>query len=839
MATPLLSGGAKAEAAGPRPTAFFSNNVRVNSGGTPYSWQVEPTMVVAESGEIHVGWKEANSDAGGGQRVAYSHSSDGGATWSANVLMATANSGTRASDPWLVRDGSGRVHFTRLEYDSAGSISGITTSNTTDGTSWGGANYLSDLPNFADKETVFADAGGVLYMAYNSDSINNDMFFRKSFDGGATWTSRVRVPDSIGGVIGAYVVVDIAGRIFVAWANYNTGNIMIDSSADGGATWGTDIRVNDVPGTINDPLPTNWNMSMPAIAVDKSDNLHVIWTDYRNPNSFGDIYVSRSGNHGATWDAAVKVSDYNGPAAQRMADITVDSNAVLHAVWYDHRNGGYDVYYSSSSDGGQTWSPNLRVSTATTDRMYQRPGDYITIRTNPVDNNVYIVWTDGRGADFDIYFAAMHDMSSAQLITTNPPNLEVTIDGMPYRAPQIRDWNPGETHEIGTLATQSLSYGIRFAFIDWSDGLPIVHQVITPNGSATYTARFLREYLLNVSSAYGTASLGGWYASGDVTVVCVIPTLVQISPDTRYRLIGWGGDVTGYGSCSDVIFMNSPKNATAIWKAQYLVNASSPYGTASGGGWFDDGNITTVNLDIGFVQISAGERATFLRWSGNASGTSLTSDPLLVDSPKAAAASWRLEYLLTIVSAHGDPQGGGWHADNSVAHIYVETIVGGGAGTRYVFSGWTGGITSSQASADAMMAGPTTVTATWTTEYYVEVLSDHGMVNGTGWYAAGSVANITAPPSVVDANDTWNFANWSGDFISTQNTSAVLVDGPKTIRASWVRAPEKSEPAVNVFLIPLVVVVVALLLVILLAYWRRRKEKAEQSPDEPPKKEVP
>src|SRR3970040_893383 len=73
----------------PSPTAFvpFSQNVRVNSGGTGYDFQVEPTMVVNSQGHIFVGWKEAVTQDGGGQRVAFSASVDGGTTWAPNNLM--------------------------------------------------------------------------------------------------------------------------------------------------------------------------------------------------------------------------------------------------------------------------------------------------------------------------------------------------------------------------------------------------------------------------------------------------------------------------------------------------------------------------------------------------------------------------------------------------------------------------------------------------------------------------------------------------------------------------------------------------------------------------------
>jgi len=114
----------------PEPTAFvpFSPNVRVNSGNSTYAYQVEPTMKVNFQGRVFVGWKEAFTHDGGGQRVSFSSSADGGATWSPNVLMDLAAT-TRQSDPWLSITDDDRVFFTRLEFNSAATVSGISVSN--------------------------------------------------------------------------------------------------------------------------------------------------------------------------------------------------------------------------------------------------------------------------------------------------------------------------------------------------------------------------------------------------------------------------------------------------------------------------------------------------------------------------------------------------------------------------------------------------------------------------------------------------------------------------------------------------------------------------------------
>ncbi len=67
-----------------------------------------------------------------------------------------------------------------------------------------------------------------------------------------------------------------------------------------------------------------------------------------------------------------------------------------------------NVVYASSSDGGQTWSEKVRVTTmetpATMDGRSTRLGDYMGLAAVP-DGTAYAVWTDRRRGDQDIFGA--------------------------------------------------------------------------------------------------------------------------------------------------------------------------------------------------------------------------------------------------------------------------------------------------------------------------------------------------------------------------------------------------------------------------------------------------
>src|SRR3990172_7081659 len=313
------------------PTALdapFSPNVRVNSGNPTYLYQVEPTMAINSQGRIFVGWKEAFTHNGGGQRVSFSYSTDGGATWAPNVFMPLLTYGMQ-SDPWLTVTGDDRVFFSRIAYDGTTVPGGIVLSETSDGVSWGPSRLLDDAPRFADKQTHANDAAGNVYMVWNSDDVGAglyQLYFSRSDDAGVSWTPKVLVPDTANGHLGWFVKVHPTGAVLAAWWSWANQNVWFDRSLDGGVTWGTDVRVNDISGSADSPLTSDPPV-LPAMAVAPNGTIYVVWEDYRNarpggtPNGNTDIMFSRSSDGGVTWSAARRLNDDATTARQWMPDL--------------------------------------------------------------------------------------------------------------------------------------------------------------------------------------------------------------------------------------------------------------------------------------------------------------------------------------------------------------------------------------------------------------------------------------------------------------------------------------------------------------------------------------
>lgn len=396
----------------------FPSNVRVAGAGRPVPHQVEPYLVVDSRDRLFIGWKEAETAEGPGWRVGFARSLDHGFAWSAPVLMAGTTPSRGQSDPWLAVDEHDRLYYARLDYAPGGDEGGVVVSRSDDGgETWGPPVDVHDRPHFADKESMVSDGNGTLYLAYDDVDLGTggiSLRVTHSRDGGRTWAPTAAASPSTEGaapVLAAWP----NGTVVVAWWEFGSGDILAATSSDRGGTWTDPVRVNPNPGSAVGMPGSPWAFPLPSVATDALGRLFLAWSEGEGEDL--DVLVARSEDRGLHWSAPVRVNDDGSTREQRMASLAVGGRGVLHAAWLDNRSGELHIFYSNSTDGGRSWSPNVRVTTEGTPSAYVRPGDYLGLAADR-NGSAYVAWTDGRGEDLDIYFA-LGDFS--------PPSLEILL----------------------------------------------------------------------------------------------------------------------------------------------------------------------------------------------------------------------------------------------------------------------------------------------------------------------------------------------------------------------------------------------------------------------------
>ena len=125
--------------------------------------------------------------------------------------------------------------------------------------------------------------------------------------------------------------------------------------------------------------------------------LHVIWNDNRDGNN--EVYYKRSTDGGATWGTDTRLT--NNPSDLYEPSLAV-SGSCVHTVWYDNRDGNFEIYYKRSTDSGTNWGPDTRLSTA--------PIVSELTSIAAIGTNVHVVWQDDRhGSNKQIYYRLSTD----------------------------------------------------------------------------------------------------------------------------------------------------------------------------------------------------------------------------------------------------------------------------------------------------------------------------------------------------------------------------------------------------------------------------------------------
>lgn len=348
--------------------------------------------------------------------IGYGWSNDGGATWQSSRVNFSSLAPTQSTgDPALVADTQGNVYLGILAYSGTGN--GILVAKSTDG----GATFAEPvrLDNGGDKEFLVVDpANDAVYVVWENNSpTGQTIFFSKSTNLGESYTGRLAISNAQSSGNGAYPAVGPNGEIYVVWSNFSS-RLWFDRSFDQGASW-RDPDIAAVTGIVKaqDPLPGGFrNPLIPAIAADRSNGpfrgrVYVVWNDQR----FGDpdILISWSDDDGDTWSAPARVNDdvLGNDADQFFPWVTVDDAGAVHVTFLDRRDdaGGilFAMYLATSTDGGATFGPNVRVS----DGLYGPTnfgflGDYTGAAVS-ADGKIHPLWPDGRFGDEDIFTKAV------------------------------------------------------------------------------------------------------------------------------------------------------------------------------------------------------------------------------------------------------------------------------------------------------------------------------------------------------------------------------------------------------------------------------------------------
>lgn len=259
-------------------------------------------------------------------------------------------------------------------------------------------------------------------------------------------------------------------------------DLYFSSSNDVGEAWTVPIRVNNVPGEVSDH-----GENSPQILFSPDEmSIYAVWNarDPKNPTA-SHVRFARAGAMQTVFGPAVTLDDDPEPNSHGFQGAAVGPDGVIYAAWLDMRDkdaaktkaytaSAASIYLSRSSDGGKTWTKNVRVG--------QNVCPCCRVSFAFLGKEVLLGWRGVEEGDYrDIMVARSQDGGSSW-DTPSPVSVdEWRIKGCPHVGP--------------SLVTVSTPKGDRVytAWFSEAKGVPGIYLASTADGRTWSPRKLISE----------------------------------------------------------------------------------------------------------------------------------------------------------------------------------------------------------------------------------------------------------------------------------------------------------------------------------------------------------
>jgi hypothetical protein len=257
------------------------------------------------------------------------------------------------------------------------------------GRSWSFA-IAEHSPEIIIDKPVLAVRGPNVYVSFNHDQT---LLVAASHDFAQNFSSTVLNPGAEPGwSLAAGATVDPVGNVYFSWMAYPQTNaltqpaqVFISRSTDGGRNWSnTPMDASSAaPGCPAERCSAGFLASQMALASDDAGVIYALWNSGSAAGGPERIYFSSSTNEGQTWSAKVDVSNAPSGVEQCFPAITAGAAGDVRIAWMDTRKVDaqthllWNTFYRASTNGGATWSPESQLSGPVSGYDYVQPDGFL------------------------------------------------------------------------------------------------------------------------------------------------------------------------------------------------------------------------------------------------------------------------------------------------------------------------------------------------------------------------------------------------------------------------------------------------------------------------------
>ncbi|MGI0042719.1 MAG: sialidase family protein, partial [Nitrososphaeraceae archaeon] len=352
-------------------------------------------------------------------------STDGGATFSDTINVSNTPGGSGSA---AIAVSGNEVYIVWTEV-SSDKFDILLRKSTNGGASFGSIINLSEEISAFSEQPSVAASGNMVYVVWReTGSTYDEIVYKRSTDGGTTFSKRDNLSNSVGN--SALPMVAASGNnVYVFWIDGTTETnenfeTLLRKSTDNGASFESTVNLSN----------SNPNSGR-GFVVAAGDNVYVAWGELgRN----SEILFRRSTDGGANFGSIVNLS--NNAAGSSSPRIAILENKV-YVVWSDSTSGNSNIFYSMSTDNGATFQSTINLSNtgrASTPTITATKVDSIPSDTVPPNTSITKV-VDGNNAVLPLAnpSSAVTVLEKVTITLTGSDNVAIagfqcSLDGKPF-----------------------------------------------------------------------------------------------------------------------------------------------------------------------------------------------------------------------------------------------------------------------------------------------------------------------------------------------------------------------------------------------------------------------
>ncbi|RME74601.1 MAG: hypothetical protein D6785_15685, partial [Planctomycetota bacterium] len=289
---------------------------------------VSPCLARDRGGRFYMVWQDSSN---GKDEIYFAKSTDQGKTWSPPVDISSTSGN---SEKPMILAGDNGVLSVVWQEEVSGSWEIYYARSTTGGDSWSTPVNLSQNAGISYTPSL-TQIGNTVYAAWADNTSGTwEIYWSKSVDGGITWTTPASPFNTGTASLYPCLAADSQGSLHLVWQEDLSGNreIYYARSSDGGASWTSPVNLSN----------TSEDSWLPRLAVGGQDKLCLVWQEYENTNS--EVYYLESTDRGLSWKGMTNVSNSAGNSESPV--VAVDKRGYPHVAWADDSSGNWEIIYT-------------------------------------------------------------------------------------------------------------------------------------------------------------------------------------------------------------------------------------------------------------------------------------------------------------------------------------------------------------------------------------------------------------------------------------------------------------------------------------------------------------